>query len=350
MNKQKVSNKIQVFLLCAGLALLAQACGEKTSQEIKPISIDGSSTVYPITELITNKFNEENPNGVEVNVGFSGSVGGFRKFCNGETDINNSSVPIPKEAMEECKRNGVAYIELPVAFDALTVAVNPQNNWVEAMTVEELKTIWQPEAEGKITNWSQVNPSWPDRHLNLFGPGRDSGTFEYFTGAIMEETKASRNDYVFSENDLALVKGVAQDINALGYFGYAYYEQNKDTLKPIAIDNGEGAVLPSSETIIDNTYRPLTRPLFIYVNAEKAQDNPAIRKFITYYLKSAPSLVAEVGYLPLPESAYDVALIHFDTHRIGTVFNGEAVINASINELLSKAYAKDGEEGEGYVF
>ncbi|MGY6529390.1 MAG: PstS family phosphate ABC transporter substrate-binding protein [Cyanobacterium sp.] len=339
---------IQTILLCIGLGISAQACGNSVAQESQSISIDGSSTVFPITDLITRNFNAENESEISVNVGFSGSVGGFRKFCNGETDINNASVPIPKQAMEECKKNGVAYIELPVAFDALTVVVNPNNNWLESITVEELKTMWQPRAENQVVRWNQVNSSWPENTLNLFGPGRDSGTFEYFTGAIMGETKASRNDYVFSEDDDALVNGVAQDGNALGYFGYAYYEQNQDKLKALAIDSGEGAVFPSDETIINNTYRPLTRPLFIYVNAKSAQDNPALKTFVEYYLESASRIVREVGYLPLPDSAYDVGLIHFNTHQVGTVFNGEAVFNVSINELLTKTYAQDGEDG--YVF
>lgn len=338
----------QVLLVCLGIMVFGQACGNTVAQESKSISIDGSSTVFPITDSITKKFNQDNEEGINVNVGFSGSVGGFRKFCSGETDINNASVPIPKEAMEECKQNGVAYIELPVAFDALTVAVNRNNNWVDSITVQELKTMWEPSAENQILRWNQVNSSWPDNTLNLFGPGTDSGTFEYFTGAIVGQPQASRNDYVFSEDDEALVNGIAQDNNALGYFGYAYYEQNKDQLKALGIDNGEGVIFPSDETIINNTYRPLTRPLFIYVNAKSAQDNPALKIFVEYYLKSASEVVREVGYLPLPDSAYEVALIHFNTHQVGTVFNGQAIFNASINELLSKAYAKDG--AEGYVF
>jgi len=339
---------IQVILLCVGLGVLTQACGNNAAQETKPISIDGSSTVFPITNLITKKFNEENEQGITANVGFSGSVGGFRKFCNGETDINNASVPIPKEAMAECRKNGVAYIELPVAFDALTVVVNPNNNWIDSMTIAQLKQMWQPSSQNQLTRWNQIDSQYPDSPLNLFAPGRDSGTFEYFTEAIVGERKASRDDYVFSEDDDALVNGVAQDVNALGYFGYAYYEQNQDKLKAVAIDNGHGPVFPSDQTIIDETYRPLTRPLFIYVNAKNAQDNPAIEKFVQFYLRSAQDLVAQVGYLPLPKSAYDVGLIHFNTHQVGTVFNGEAVINVSINELLSKAYAQDGEDG--YVF
>lgn len=333
-------------LISLAIIGLLSACNTNSSQENQPITIDGSSTVYPVTEAIASNFNSTQ--NAPVKVGFSGSIAGFEKFCQGETDINNASVPIPQRFMEECKKNNVAYIELPIAFDALTVVIHPSNNWATKMTVEELKTLWQPEAENKIKNWSQVNSNWPDKNINLFGPGRDSGTFEFFTSAIVGIEDGSRNDYVFSENDEALVNGVAQDPNALGYFGYAYYVQNQDKLQAVAIDNGNGGVLPSDETIKNNTYRPLTRPLFIYVNAKKAQDNPALQKFIKFYLAEAQNVVDKVGYLPLPESAYNLALIHFETNHVGTVFNGKPVLNASINDLLSQTYAS--EEKDGYVY
>ncbi len=335
-------------LVCLAIISLLSACGTKSSQESQPVSIDGSSTVYPITEAIVSKFNSTQNSPIEVKVGFSGSIGGFKKFCEGETDINNASVPIPLRFMEECKKKDVAYIELPVAFDALTVVVHPTNNWSTTMTVEELKTIWQPEAENKIKNWSQVNSQWPDQTMNLFGPGRDSGTFEFFTAAIVGVPNESRDDYVFSEDDDALVNGVAQDPNALGYFGYAYYSQNKNRLQAVAVDNGNGGILPSNQTIQDNSYRPLTRPLFIYVNAKKAQENPALQKFIRFYLAEVQNVVEQVGYLPLPESAYKSALVNFETHQIGTVFNGKPALNATITELLGKSYAADSKEG--YVY
>lgn len=335
-------------LISLAIISLLSACGTNTSQESKPISVDGSSTVYPVTDAIASKFNNTQNAPVEVKVGFSGSIGGFEKFCQGETDINNASVPIPQRFMEECKKNNVAYIELPVAFDAITVVIHPNNNWATTMTVGELKNLWQPEAENNIKNWSQLNSNWPNQSVNLFGPGRDSGTFEFFNTAIVGSRNNSRNDFVFSEDDDALVNGVAQDSNALGYFGYAYYAQNRDKLQAVAIDNGNGGILPSDETIKDNTYRPLTRPLFIYVNAKKAQENPALEKFVKFYLAEARNVVGEVGYLALPESAYNLAKIHFETNHVGTVFNGEPVLNASINELLTKTYAS--EEKDGYVY
>ncbi|WP_052312595.1 PstS family phosphate ABC transporter substrate-binding protein [Geminocystis herdmanii] len=329
------------------LSLLLTACGETKPEESKTVSIDGSSTVFPITNLIVEKFNALDSDDISVDSNFSGSIGGFRNFCEGKTDINNASVPIPQRFMEECKKNGVAYIELPVAFDALTVVTHPSNTWAKTMTVEELKTIWQPSAENSIVRWNQVNSQWADKTLNLFGPGRDSGTFEYFTIAIIGE-KESRNDYVFSEDDDALVNGVAQDPNALGYFGYAYYSQHQDKLQAVSIDNGKGAIVPSDATIMDNTYRPLTRPLFIYVNAKRAQENKALEQFVDFYLSNASKIVHEVGYLPLPESAYGVAKIHFQKNRVGTVFNGQPVLNATINELLTRTYATEGKEG--YVY
>ncbi|MBL1208503.1 MAG: PstS family phosphate ABC transporter substrate-binding protein [Geminocystis sp. GBBB08] len=329
------------------LSAILSGCNGTKSELSGNIKVDGSSTVYPITNLIVEKFNASNKNNIEVESEFSGSVGGFKKFCEGKTDINNSSVPIPQRFMDECKQNGIAYIELPVAFDALTVVIHPTNDWAKTITVEELKTMWQPSAEHKITRWNQVNSQWADKPLNLFGPGEDSGTFEYFTKAIIGE-KGSRKDYVYSEDDEALVNGVAQDPNSLGYFGYAYYMEHKDKLQVVAIDNGKGGVIPSDATIIDNSYRPLTRPLFIYVNAKKAQENDDLVNFVAFYLENASKVVHEVGYLPLPDSAYKVAMIHFNQNQVGTVFNGVPVFDVTINELLNRSYAA--ENKEGYVF
>ena len=343
----KLSTNLNALFILV-LASLLQACGGGDSAKMQPINIDGSSTVYPITNSIAKDFNSQAKNPVDVNVGFSGSIGGFEKFCAGETDINNASVPIPKNMMAKCKNNNVAYIELPIAFDAITVVTNPQNDWAKTMTVEELKSLWQPSAEKKITKWSQINPQWPNQTINLFGPGRDSGTFEYFTIAIIGQEGASRNDYVSSEDDEAIVNGVIQDPNAIGYFGYAYYEQNQDKLQAVAVDDDNGGILPSADTIKDNSYRPLTRPLFIYINAKKAQDNPALAEFVEFYLKKASEVVPTVGYVALPDSAYHVANIHFEKNKTGTVFNGQPVINATIGELLTKTYASEGKDG--YVF
>lgn len=338
-NRTEVSIRKKIFVLLAGAAFFLQACGQQA--EIKPIKIDGSSTVYPITEAIVKAYKANPPkkkNGskLDVQANFSGTGGGFRKFCQGATDINGASRPISREEMEVCNRAEVRYIELPVAFDALTVAVNRNNNWAESVTVGELKQMWQPAAQGKIVKWNQVRPSWPDQPLNLFGPGKDSGSFDYFTEAIVGQEKASREDYVFSEDDEALVNGISQDPNALGYFGYAYYERNQDKLKAVAIDNGSGAVLPSRETVENARYQPLTRPLFIYVNAKRAQENPALEEFVEYYLEKAPELVSQVGYIPLPEEGYHLAKIHFQRFKVGTVFAGKSEFNLTIGELLRK--------------
>jgi phosphate transport system substrate-binding protein len=339
---------LKTLLISFASISLLQGCGNGQAQVELPIKIDGSSTVYPITELIVNEFNSQNQAPVDVQVEFSGTVGGFEKFCRGETDINNASVPIPKSAMELCKSNKIPYIELPVGFDALTVVINPNNDFAETMTVEELKTIWEPASQGKITRWNQVNPNWKDQPLNLFGPGKDSGTFEYFTTVIMGEENASRNDYVFSEDDEAIANGVIQDPNALGYFGYAYYQEHQDKLKAVGINNGDGAVLPSVDTVKNSSYQPLSRPLFIYVNAKTAQENPSLAKLVEFYLQKASTAVTQVGYVPLPDSAYQLAKIHFEKNQVGTVFNGSPIVNASINELLTQTYAN--EDKVGYVY
>jgi phosphate transport system substrate-binding protein len=324
--------KLTIVAFTLGLA----SCGRIESNEVQPIRIDGSSTVYPITEIVSKKFKTDTNNQAILSVAFSGTSGGFKKFCNGETDISNASRPISAEEMATCKRNQVAYIELPVAFDALTVVVNQKNNWVDSLTMEELKQIWQLEAENKITRWQQIRPNWPDKSLNLFGPGSDSGTYDYFTEIVTGQAGSSRQDYVYSEDDVALVNGIAQDPNALGYFGFAYYEQNQDKLKAIAIDSGKGPVLPSPETVENAEYQPLARPLFIYVNAKTAQDNPALKDFVKFYLKEAPELVSQVGYIPLSEEGYQLAKIHFERGKVGTVFEGKSAFNLTMGELLRK--------------
>ncbi len=307
-----------------------------TAQETQSIKIDGSSTVYPITQKIAEDYqtNQKQPVAIEVN--FSGTGGGFDKFCRGETDISNASRPIQLDEMSACNDSGVRYIELPVAFDALTVVVNPQNDWLDSITVEELDQIWSPDAEGKVTRWNQIRPSFPDQPLNLYSPGEDSGTFDYFTEAIVGEAGTSRRDVTSSEDDNVLVQGVSQDPNALGYFGLAYYEQRAAQMKAIAVDSGSGAVLPSVETVEQAQYQPLSRPLFIYVNAAYAQKNQELRQFIDYYLAQAPELLTEVGYVPLPEEAYQIGKVTFHRGEVGTVFEGQSQFNLTIPELLRK--------------
>ncbi|MDY6784664.1 MAG: PstS family phosphate ABC transporter substrate-binding protein [Cyanobacteriota bacterium] len=324
------------IILTLGAATLVTSCTSIESQAPKAITIDGSSTVYPITEEIAREYKESNQDTVDVAVNFSGTGGGFEKFCAGDTDISNASRPIKTEEMEACDGAGVRYIELPVAFDALTVVVNKNNDWVENLTVEELKKIWEPTAQGQILRWNQIRPDFPDRPINLFGPGDDSGTFDYFTEAIVGESGSSRADYVKSEDDDILVQGVSQDPNALGYFGLAYYEEREGEMEAIAIDSGEGAIIPERETVESGKYQPLARPLFIYVNLEKAQSNPALRDFVAFYLENAPQLVEKIGYIPLPEEAYNINQVKFNKGEVGTVFEGKSQFDLTIPELLRK--------------
>ncbi len=303
----------------------------------KPIiKIDGSSTVFPITEAVAEDFQIDRKGAVRVTVGISGTGGGFKKFCRGETDISNASRPILHSEMEECKKNGVEYIEMPIAFDALTVVVNPKNNWIHSLTVAELKKMWEPAAQRTITHWKQVNPAWPDAELKLYGAGADSGTFDYFTEAIVGKAKSSRGDFTASEDDNVLVQGVASDINALGFFGFAYYIENQKKVRAVAIDSGKGGVLPSMQTVQDGSYSPLSRPIFIYVNAKSTQKSE-ISDFISFYMQNAPELVKEVKYFPLNKEFYEINLKHAQDKVLGTVFGGEANINLTIEELFRKS-------------
>lgn len=300
------------------------------------IKVDGSSTVFPITEAVAEEFQKQS-GGTKVMVGISGTGGGFKRFCRGETDVSDASRPIKSKEVDLCKEGGVEYVELPVAYDGLAVIVNPDNTWVDHLTVQELKKIWEPGAQGKVTNWNQVRADFPDKPLTLFGPGTDSGTFDYFTEAVNGKAGSSRGDYTASEDDNVLVEGVSSDTGALGYFGVAYYEQNKSRLKLVPIDdensrNGDGAVLPSKETVIEGTYQPLARPLFIYVSAKSAQKD-AIKKFVEYYLTNASALTEEVGYIPLPDEAYTAAAARFQRQAKGSIFMN-APIGKSVIELL----------------
>jgi phosphate transport system substrate-binding protein len=300
------------------------------------IKIDGSSTVYPITEAVAEEFQKSRAGRVKVTVGISGTGGGFKKFVRGETDISNASRPILQTEIDQARQAGIQFIEVPIAFDALTVMVNPQNNWIDQLTVVELRRIWEPAAQAKITNWNQVRTSFPSAPLKLYGAGSDSGTFDYFTEAINGKAKQSRGDYTASEDDNVLVQGIANDRNALGYFGYAYYAENKDKLKAVPIVNKEGkAVLPSAEAVKDGSYNPLSRPIFIYVNA-KALDRTEVREFIEFYLKNASELVTEVKYVSLPEDAYAKGLDRVKQKRTGTVFGGKEQVGTKIAELFTK--------------
>jgi phosphate transport system substrate-binding protein len=301
------------------------------------VKIDGSSTVFPITEAVAEDFQKAKKNSIRVTVGISGTGGGFKKFCRNETDVANASRPILSKEMEECRVAGIQYIELPVAFDALTIVVNPKNTFLKSITVEELKKIWEPGAQGKLTNWNQVNPAWPDTPLKLFGPGADSGTFDYFTEAIVGKSKSSRGDYTASEDDNVLVTGVSRDLGALGYFGFAYYVENKAKLRsvPVVAKGATVGVEPSMEAVIKGSYQPLSRPIFIYVNA-KSLAKPEVREFVDYYLKNAPKLTREVKYVPLPDAAYKTGLEHIAKNKLGTVFNGTAEVGITIEELMRR--------------
>lgn len=294
------------FSVAGAVALVAATLG-LTISEVRSqsglVSIDGSSTVYPITEGIAEEFQNEYRGQYRVTVGVSGSGGGFEKFCRGETDISNASRPIKESEKRRCAGNGIEFIEMSVAFDGITVVVNPENNWADNMKVEELETIWEPAAQGSITRWSDVRSSWPNEDLVLYGPGADSGTFDYFTEVMVGEEGASRGDYTASEDDNVLVQGVVSERNALGYFGYAYYVENKDRLKAVGIDNGNGPVKPSQQTIESGEYAPLSRPLFIYVK-RSALSKPAVADFMESYMREAPSIVEEVGYVPLSRRGY----------------------------------------------
>lgn len=326
---------IKRFKLLAVAAATSGAFCIAAVAQAQTVKIDGSSTVFPITEAVAEEFQKAKKGAIKVTVGISGTGGGFKKFCRGETDISNASRPILRKEMDDCKQAGVTYLEMPVAYDALTVVVNPKNTWVKSMTVAELKKMWEPGAQGKITKWNQVNPAWPDQPLKLFGAGADSGTFDYFTEAINGKSKASRGDFTASEDDNVLVTGVQRDLNSLGYFGYAYYEANRDKLKavPIVEKDGKPAVAPSTQTVIDGTYQPLSRPIFIYINAKSAA-KPEVKEFIDFFNKNATKLVKEVKYVPLPAKAYSHNMETLGKMRLGTKFDGENKVGLTIEDLM----------------
>jgi len=322
----------QIAATVFGAACLAAA----TTAGAQLVKVDGSSTVFPVTEAVAEDFQKAKKGSMKVTVGISGTGGGFKKFCRGETDISNASRPILKPEMQECKKLGIEYYELPVAFDALTVVIHPKNTFVKQLTVAELKKMWEPAAQGKVTRWNQVNPAWPDAPLKLFGAGADSGTFDYFTEAIVGKSKSSRGDFTASEDDNVLVQGVSRDANSLGFFGFAYYVENKAKLKAVPIVNDKGRpVEPSMDAVLAGTYQPLARPIFIYVNA-KSMAKPEVREFTEYYMKHGAKLAKEVKYVPLPDKAYSTNLEHLAKRKLGTVFGGVAEVGVTIEELLRR--------------
>lgn len=326
--------RMTIFSAASAVALAGLAAsGLAQAQAL--VKIDGSSTVYPITEAVAEDFQKSRKNSIRVTVGISGTGGGFKKFCRGETDVSDASRPITRNEIADCKAAGVEFIEMPVAYDALTVVINPKNTWAKNMTLAELKAIWEPAAQGKITRWNQVNPAWPDRPLKLYGPGADSGTFEYFTEAVNGKAKATRGDFTASEDDNVLVQGVSRDAGGLGYFGYAYFTENKDKLAAVSVvaAPGKPAVAPSMETVVNGTYQPLARPIFIYVNA-RAAERQEVKEFVEYYMKNGENLAKEVKYVPLPAKAYAYNLDHFAKRAKGTKFGGENKVGMTIEELM----------------
>ena len=314
--------KILFPLMVATVSIIAfSACKsgatkkESSAKLSGEIHIDGSSTVYPITEAVAEEFRTEQPD-VKVTIGVSGTGGGFQKFGRGETEISDASRPIKQKEIDLCTENNISYMYLSVAYDGLAVLVNPENDWVDHFTIEELNKIWAPEAQGVITKWNQIRPEWPDEEIHLYGPGIASGTYDYFTEAIVGESGSSRGDFTASEDDNVLVQGIAGDKFGLGFFGLAYYEENQDKLKLVAIDGGNGPVKPSIETVSNGTYTPLSRPLFIYVNSAGAKKTE-VKDFVSFYLENAAALSKDVGYVPLPEAEYTKQINKFNEFVAG---------------------------------
>jgi phosphate transport system substrate-binding protein len=329
----------------ATLAIGIYACGGSTPQEggeAAPtlITVDGSSTVFPISEAVAEEFGKANPDNRTPTVGISGTGGGFQKFCRGETDISNASRPIRPAEIEACKTAGVEYIEVPIAYDGLAIVVNPKNTWATTITVDELKTLWSPDAQGKVTRWNQVRAAWPNREIRLFGAGVDSGTYDYFTEATVGKEGASRGDFTSSEDDNVIVQGVASDELALGFLPLAYVEANRDKLKIVPVedgkaDNGAGPIIPSAQTVRDGTYQPLSRPLFIYVS-RKAADRPEVQQFVQMFWDRT-DLVTEVGYIELTPQIYDLTRKHFADRKTGTAFGeGGSQVGMTLEALLAK--------------
>lgn len=329
-----ISQIVAVTLILIGLSPVISWGQDKV------IAIDGSSTVYPMTEAVAEEFQKENKGSVKVTVGISGTGGGFKKFVRGETDIQNASRPILQEEMEQARKNGIEYIELPVVFDALTIAVNPSNDWVDFLTVEELKLIWEPAAQGKITHWNQIRASWPNEKLVLFGAGSESGTFDYFTEAVVGKAKSSRGDYTGSEDDNVLVQGIEGNKYALGYIPFAYYAPHKDIMKAVPIKWSKNkvaeAVAPSLENVLKGIYNPLSRPLFIYVNKKSASEKPEVREFVNFYLENGAELAKQVKYLPLNAKAYEMGKARFEKMQTGTGFGGVPEVGLPVEDILER--------------
>lgn len=323
-------NYLLLPILFTGLVLLCSCFKQYKGR----ISIDGSSSVYPITEAVAEEFRNDHGD-IRVTVGVSGTGGGFKKFARGETDISNASRPIKEPEIKACQANGIGFIEIPVAYDGLAIVVSTSNNFVDYLTISELKKMWEPAAQEKVTSWKQIRNTFPDVPLRLYGAGTSSGTYDYFTEAVVGTAKSSRGDYTASEDDNVLVQGVSTDKGALGFFGLAYYEENKNKLKLVAIDGGNGPVFPTSETVSSGTYSPLSRPEFIYVNARSSQEQ-VVQEFIRFYMQAAPALVKEVGYVPLPDTVYKLGYERFVKRKEGTLFSNRSTVGADLIKLMNE--------------
>lgn len=332
-----------VLLVFTLAACGGSSTGGTSSGGTALVTLDGSSTVFPISEAVAEEFQKAVQN-VNVTVGISGTGGGFQKFCRGEIDIADASRPISASEVAACEKSGVGYIELPVAYDGIAIAVHPSASWVDKITVAELKTLFAPEAQGQVKKWNQVRASWPDREIHLFGAGVDSGTYDYFTEAIMGKAKASRGDFTSSEDDNVLVQGISSDELALGFLPFAYYEENASRLKLVPVDdengaNGDGPIVPGPDTIKTGTYQPLSRPVFIYVG-QKAAERPEVQQFVEFYLKNAETLVREVNYVGLGAEIYGMVTDRFAKRHTGSVFSGQNTVGVTIDQLLSKERAQ----------
>ncbi len=365
-----LSKNINRIILLATLATLTSAlisCGEGTNSPTqtdknptnptetkktdnggggKSVTVDGSSTVFPISEAMAEEFQKANKD-IKVTVGKSGTGGGFKKFCNGETDISNASRPIKPEEEELCKKGNIEYIELPISYDGLSVVVNPASK-IECLKVDELKKMWESEAQGKINTWDQIRPDLPKEKIGLYGPGTDSGTYDFFTKAVIGKEGKSRGDFTASEDDNTLVQGVSSNKNGLGFFGFAYYVNNKDKLKLVGIDGGKGCVKPSDETINDGTYQPLSRPEFIYIS-KKSSTKPEVKAFVDFQLNVAnKKFISEVGSTPLPDDLMTEVQARFTAGKTGSVFAGKggSQVNLTLKDLIKQEQKPDAKPSE----
>lgn len=347
-----MARPFSALLLTASLALVS-GCGGRVADSTDAtggaatLTISGSSTVFPVIEKAIEAFAKtERGRDITVNLSEVGTTGGLREFCQGAIPIANASRPISSAELKACADQGITFIELPLAFDALTVVVNGGNNWTSAISTEELSRTWSKQAQGQVKTWKQINGAWPDRPLRLCGPGADSGTFDYFNEAINGDSSNSRTDVETSEDDQVIVTCVAEDPNAMGYFGFAYYQSNQDRLKALAIAGPDGiAVIPSVNTAQDGSYKPLSRPLFIYVNDQQMRSDDTIRSFVGFTVGNGLRFVEEAGYIPLPADTYRLVESKLYRHILGTSFGGDLPIGLTIGEALRKSFEDTRKEG-----